>query len=428
MAKEKKEKGFYEPDWQPFNSYSDPIVTKTWWGNLMRGAVHFGTMALGTVAAAKGLAVTGIPLLAGGATALLKAGSLTRAASIGALSDTVSKTSDGHNAIGTLTKHYGWADTPLTTKDTDHPIMMKIKNIIEGMGIGLAFDGALWMLGKGSNKVKQQIIARNNSVEKQTIEAGLAQLRKGETEFRADKNAPIADRHQGAHISEVDAQTAREQLGRTRNEWGSEDGSTGSVTTPVQRERVARESGTTDEIVETTLRGLLSSDKFARELDAVKGNRQVLADTYRDAIIGYKNIVEGRNVSDMTPEEFLADLFAKNNVINGEEIWTAENVVVGDLVVGSLLKQLRDTGIAGREIMDLVSLDDIDGPAKQIVDTMLTALFQTKKARLIYSDEFRALGAGKARNRAINDAVTAEMKDAKDSTVSYTHLTLPTKA
>ena len=45
MAKERKEKGFYEPDWQPFNSYSDPIVTKTWWGNLMRGAVHFGTMA-----------------------------------------------------------------------------------------------------------------------------------------------------------------------------------------------------------------------------------------------------------------------------------------------------------------------------------------------------------------------------------------------
>ena len=418
MAQEKKEKGFYEPDWQPFNSYSDPIVTKTWWGNLMRGAVHFGTMAVGTVAAAKGLAVTGIPLLAGGATALLKAGSLTRAASIGALSDTVSKTSDGHNAIGTLTKHYGWADTPLTTKDTDHPIMMKIKNIIEGMGIGIAFDGALWVIGKGGSKVKQQIIARNNSVEKQTIEAGLAQLRKGETEFRADKNAPIADRHQGAHISEVDAQTAREQLGRTRNEWGSEDGSTGSVTTPVQRERVAREGGTTDEIVEDTLRKLLSSDKFARELDAVKGDRKLLADTYRDAIIGFKNIVEGRSVTDMTPEEFLADLFAKNNIINDEAIWTAENVVVGDLVVGSLLKQLRDTGIAGREIMDLVSLDDIDGPAKQIVDTMLTALFQTKKARLIYSDEFRALGAGKARNRAINDAVTAEMQDAKDSILS----------
>ena len=126
----------------------------------------------------------------------------------------------------------------------------------------------------------------------------------------------------------------------------------------------------------------MSSDKFARELEAVKGNRQLLADTYRDAIIGYKNIVEGRNVTDMTPEEFLADLFAKNNIINDEEIWTAENVVVGDLVVGSLLKQLRDTGIAGREIMDLVSLDDIDGPAKQIVDTMLTACFRLRKLDL----------------------------------------------
>ena len=419
MAKEKKEKGFYEPDWQPFNSYRDPIITKTWWGNLMRGAVHFGTMALGTVAAAKGLAVTGIPLLAGGATGLLKAGSLTRAAGIGALSDTVSKTSDGHNAIGTLTKHYGWADTPLTTKDTDHPIMMKIKNIVEGMGIGLIFDAGLMVIGKGSAKVRNQIVARNNSVEKQTIEAGLSQLRKGETEFRADKNAPIADRHQGAHVSEVDAQTAREQLGRTRNEWGSEDGSTGSVTTPVQRERVARESGTTDEIVETTLRKLLSNDKFQAELDAVKGDRQALYDTYRDAIKGFREITEGRNAADMTDLEYLDKLFKANpDVIDGVEIWTARNVVVADLVVGSLLKQLRDTGIAGREIMDLVSIDDIDGPAKQIVDTMLTALFQTKKSRLILSDEFRALGAGKARNRAINDAVTAEMQDAKDSILS----------
>jgi hypothetical protein len=418
MAKEKKEKGFYEPDWQPFNSYSDPIVTKTWWGNLLRGTVHFGTMALGTVAAAKGLAVTGIPLLAGGAGALLKAGSLTRAAGIGALSDTVSKTSDGHNALGSLTKHYGWADTPLTTKDTDHPIMMKIKNIVEGMGIGLAFDAGLMVLGKGSAKVKQQIIARNNSIEKQQIEAGLAQLRKGETEFRADKNAPIADRHQGAHTSEVEAQTAREQLGRTRNEWGSEDGSTGSVTTPVERERVAREGGTTDEIVEQTLRKLMSTDRFQAELDAVKGNRQALLDTYRDAIKGFREITEGRNAAEMTDMEYLAKLFEVNDVIDGEEIWTARNVVVGDLVVGSLLKNLRDTGIAGREIMDLVSIDDIDGPAKQIVDTMLTALFQTKKARLILSDEFRALGAGKARNNAINDAVKAEVQDAKDSILS----------
>ena len=417
MQRERKEKGYYEPEWQPFKSYEDPIVTKTWWGKLLRGTVHFGSMALGTVAAAKGLAVTGIPLLAGGASALLKAGSLTRAAGIGAASDLISKESDGHNALGALTKHYGWADTPLTTKDTDHPIMMKIKNIVEGMGIGLAFDGALYLVGKGSKSVQAKIAARNQNIEDQTIESGLAQIRKGEEQFRADKNAPIADRQQGAHISEVDPQTAREQLARTRNEWGSEDGSTGSVTRPLERERVAMESGTTDEIIETTLRKLMSTDKFARELDLVKGNRKALVDTWRDAIEGHMRITQGRNPLDMSPEEYLAELFATNDVVNGEEIWTSENVVIADLVVGTLLKQLQDTGIAGREIMDLVSIDDIDGPAKQIVDTMLTALYETKKARFIKSDSFRQLKAGQ-KKAAVAEATKKEIQDAKDSILS----------
>ena len=115
-------------------------------------------------------------------------------------------------------------------------------------------------------------------------------------------------------------------------------------------------------------------------------------------------ITQGRNPLDMTPEEYLAELFATNDVVNGQEIWTSENVVVADLVVGTLLKQLRDTGIAGREIMDLVSVDDIDGPAKQIIDTMLTALYETKKARFVKSDSFRQLKAGQ-KKAAIADAV-----------------------
>ena len=108
----------------------------------------------------------------------------------------------------------------------------------------------------------------------------------------------------------------------------------------------------------------------------------------------------------------------------GEEVyetWAGETVVTADLVVGSLLKQLRDTGIAGRELKDLVSLDDIDGPAKQIADTMLTALFQTKKSRFVASDYFRSFGAGKTRaqlNDAVNNAVKSEMEDVKESIMS----------
>ena len=426
MQKEKEEQGYYRPDWDPFVDEDDPIITKTWWGKLLRGTVHFGSMAAGIVLSAKGLAAAGVPLLGAASAKMLGLGSITRAMAIGSVSDLISKESDGHNALGALTKQYGWMDTPLTTKDTDHPMMMKFKNIVEGMGIGLIFDGAAQLIGGGSSAVKRQIIQRNSSIENQTTTAALAQIRKGDAQFRAEKNAPIAQRHQGAHTSEVDVGQARDQLKRTRTDWGSEDGSTGGVTTNVERERIAREGGTTDEVVERTLRGLMSDEKFKKEMEFVKGDRKALADVWRDAIESYMKITDGREVVDMSPEEYLTDLFEKQkaSIPLGDktfETWSAETVVTADLVVGSLLKKLRDTGIAGRELADYVSLDDIDGPAKQIIDTMLTALTQTKKSRFVASDYFRSFGAGKSRQQiddAVNQAVASDMQDVKDSIFS----------
>ena len=426
MQEEKEQQGYYRPDWDPFVDEDDPIITKTWWGKLLRGTVHFGSLAAGIVLSAKGLAAAGIPLLGAASTKMLGLGTVTRAMAIGGISDLISKESDGHNALGALTKQYGWMDTPLTTKDTDHPMMMKFKNIVEGMGIGLIFDGAAHLIGGGKQAVRNQIIKRNGSIEQQTTTQALAQIRQLDTNFRAAKNAPIAQRHQGANISEVDPGQARDQLKRTRTDWGSEDGSTGSVTTAVERERIALEGGTTDEVVERTLRGLMSDEKFKAEMESVKGNRKALAEVWRDAIHNYRQITEGRSAADMPADEYLEQLFEKQkaSIPLGDETfetWSAETVVTADLVVGSLLKQLRDTGIAGRELADYVSLDDIDGPAKQIVDTMLTALTQTKKSRFVASDYFRSFGAGKTRqqvNDAVNQAVASDMQDVKDSILS----------
>ena len=117
MQEERKEKGYYEPEWDPFKSYSNPIVTKTWWGKMLRGTVHFGTMAGATVLAAKGAVAAGAPLgIAAGAKALLGAPSLVRAAGIGAVSDLVSKESDAENALGMMRDHYGWIDNLLAQK------------------------------------------------------------------------------------------------------------------------------------------------------------------------------------------------------------------------------------------------------------------------------------------------------------------------
>ena len=414
MQREKQEKGFYKPEFTPFDSYDNPIETKTWWGKQLRALVHFGTLAVGAVGAAKAVAATGLVTVPAGLVGLTSS-SLARGAAVGAVSDLISKESDEQNALGALSERYGWADTPLATKDTDHPVMMKIKNIVEGMGIGLLFDGIAYTLKKGSKGAVDQIKARNKSIDKQTIEAGVAQLREGELQFRADKNRPVADPHQGAHISEVDPQQAREQLSRTRNEWGSEEGSAGSVTTPVERERIGLKSGSDDATIERIARTLMSSEKFAKEMEAVKGNRQALVAKFREAIEGHQAITNGRDASNMSAGEYLKNLFETNDVIDGQEVWTSKNVVIGDLVVGTLLKQLQDTGIAGREIADIVDISTIDGPTKQIVDTMLTALYETKKARLIKSDSFRELGAGKKRKDAIDQVLKEEVKNSKEA-------------
>jgi hypothetical protein len=417
MQRQRQETGTYKPDWTPFKSYDNPIETKTWWGKQLRGLVHFGSLAAGTILAAKGAAATGIVTIPAGLVALTKANAV-RGLAVGAASDLISKESDEQNALGALRDRYGWADTIISTKDTDSPVTMKVKNIVEGMGIGLFFDGMAYALKRGSTQVVDQIAKRNKSIKDQTVEAGVAQLRRGEAEFRADKNAPLAEPHQGAHTSEVDPQVAREQLSRTRKEWGQEEGSTGSVTRPLERERIAQEGATDDATVERIMKTLMSSDRFAKELEKAKGDRATLAATFRESIEGHQRITQGRNAVEMSPQEYLKELFETNDVVDGQEIWTSKNVVIADLVIGSLMKQLRDTGIAAREISDLVDITDVDGPAKQLVDTMLTALYQTKKARFVKSDSFRALSAGKKTKKTIDEAVQADIADAKESIMS----------
>ena len=89
--REIEETGSYTPDWDPFVNKEDPIITRTWWGQLLRGTVHFVSLALGTVLAAKGLAATGIPILAAGGAVLMIMGNITRDMAIGGISELISK-------------------------------------------------------------------------------------------------------------------------------------------------------------------------------------------------------------------------------------------------------------------------------------------------------------------------------------------------
>ena len=422
VQREKEEKGSYQPEWSPFVDEQDPIITRTWWGQMLRGTVHFGSMAVGVVAAAKAAGITAPAWLSG-----MAGYSLIRAAGVGVVTDTISHTTDGENALGMMRDRFGWMDTPLSTRDTDSPMMMKFKNIVEGMGIGILFDSAALALGKGGQYAKAQVAARNQSVELQTVRKGLQELRKhefnkSEPGFRASKNAPVAGRHQGNHLSEEDPFVVWERQKKINNEWGMEEGSAGNITTPIQRERIARESGITADLVENVLSKLYSKDKFRRIVQALDGDRQRLVEVFGDAIAAHQRITQGRNAAEMSAEEYLKEILATSDRfditdISGKKVAetttiTAKNVVVSDLVVSTLLQQVRDLGIAGREIADFDNLLDIDAPGDQILDTLLVALAESKRAKYTLSREFAALGA--KRIDAIQEAVKQEVKDARE--------------
>jgi len=417
VQRERKEKGYYRPEWDPLVDHNNPIVTKTWWGKLLRGTVHFGSMAAAIVPAAKvtaarlGIAGTGI-----------MANSLIRAAGVGAASDLISKESDGDNALAMLRDRYGFMDTPLSTRETDHPLMMKFKNIVEGMGIGLIFDSIAMALGKGSDIVKSQIQARKKSVELQTLRKGIQEVRRNEFGFRGSKNKPIADPHQAAHISDDDPFIVWSQQKRIRSDWGAQEGSTASVTTPIQRERIAREADISEDTVDEVLQKLLSSERYQKVLKEVGGSRRRLVEVFGDSIAAHQRITQGRNAADMDSSEYLAELFESFDVYDSGtndaiKTLTSKNVVVADLITGSLLHQLRDLGIAGREIADFADLTDIDGPADQIVDTMLTLLTEVKKARIVKSQNFRELGAGK-KKKFLEETLSQDMADTRESIMS----------
>ena len=431
--KEIKEQGYYQPDFDPFtNNGQSEIITKTWWGKLARGVVHFGTMAGATILAAKGAAAAGIGLGVGAtAKALLGAPSLVRAAGIGAISDLVSKESDGHNALGSLRDHYGWIDTPLSTKDTDHPTMMKLKNIVEGMGIGLVFDGAAMLLGKGKRSVVDRIGKRQKSVQDQTLAKGLEELRENETRFRASKNKAIAEQHQGAHLSEDDPYTVWETQKKIREDWGAEDGSAGNVIPAVQRARAAKEAGITEEIADDVLRKLYSNNKYRQIIEEIKKNRLTLTEVFGDSIAAHQRITLGRNAANMSPEEYLEEILRNTdaysitdidgNLVDSIETITSKYVVVADMVMGTLLQQVRDLGIAGRELGNFVDLADTDSTLESIRDTMFTLLTEVKKARIIKSQNFRELGAG-SKVQYLKKTLSQEMVDTRESIQSILNI------
>ncbi len=425
IQEEQKTEEGYDTEWDDwFVNDENPIETRTWWGGLIRSGTHFGTMGLAIVGAAKAAGATAvgagtvglISKLPGGAAALKTGGAFLanqwgRAAAVGAASDLVSKYSQDANALQVLRDKYGFIDTPLTTNDLDHPVVKTFKNVVEGMGIGELANGLFRIMGKGVKRIlpdgrtidaaEEGIakgVARDASVDEQTIAKGQLELFESPNEIRGHKNKPIVNQDQGAPTSRENPFDVKEAQTKIRKEWGAEEGSPGSVTTPVGLERAVKTSGLSEEVVDEIYKGLVSEPRYQATIQAVRDARMTLKEVAGDSMEQFQRTGLGREAAELSPEEYLAEYFeGAHRYFEGtpDEMiaWTSKNVVAGDLLIGSLVREIRDMGLVGRELADITDLASVDGVAKATYDKLITAVTEVKRSRLLQSTEFRNLGA-----------------------------------
>ena len=476
---EMKEEGKdYKPEWDDwFVDDENPLETKTWWGGLIRGVTHVGTTLavpipgagkLGSIAklasvakGAKGAKAVGAGLTVGknapkalkaarkariaahrlkvtpkfkilGNTKQLTGRNLLKGAATGAKFDIMSKTSQDDNVTGMLKERWGWLDTPLATQEHDHPAMKTLKNVVEGMAIGVVFDNLIHVIGgglKGSGKaivrnakgkeevvdLKQVTDVRAESVRDQVAEKGMKQLEL--PGFGAYKNPKIKQQHQGNPTSLESIESAAKSLDDIETKWGAEDGSAGSILSNVEVDRIAVSSGEARKTIKEVLkRGV--SEGYLKSLDETAARQGIPKEVYYAKVSKLaKEIYEGRNTSDFTPDEFWAQVNKEKISRTGSqeyEFIAGEMAPIIDAVNGTLMKEIRDLGITGRELENIYDLRSVDGPAQQLGEKLIAGLRMRAIQKAELSQQFRELG-DRATRKQIDEIVDQNVQQSIDA-------------
>ena len=420
MQEEQQTDEGYGAEWDDwFVDDANPIETKTRWGGALRSLVHIGSMAAAIIPAAKVAGVTAATTLAG---------SLVRGAAVGATSDVISKYSQEDNGLAILRDRFNFIDTPLSTKDLDHPAMKTLKNVVEGMGIGVIFDAASILIGKGIKKTRigkggkeivedgtqeqvQKAIAREQNVNSQIREKAVEQLEL--PGLGGYKNKPIVDGWQAAPTSTGKAADVFYQKQKIDTDWGSQHGSTDSPVTQRQLENMSSSAEMAESEMEELLKPFMSDARIKAEIAALKDG-QTLANKFYDSVKRAHEVLAGRErLEDYSPEMFVA-FDARSDTIMGKKVWQTMDRVAADFVIGSLFRKARDHGIAGRELFEIADLTSVDGPAKGLYDTLVAGITQAKRSSYIAGANLKQLDLRNPVNkRNLQEAVQNEIDQTK---------------
>jgi len=497
----------YQTEWDKFMyGDGDPIVTKTWWGSVVESVAEVGmTIGLtGGGARAIGIGTKAASVIKGGSAAkkaVTLAETMKDGALIGLQYDTFAKNENQDNISGTLKKHYPWLDTPLATGETDGPLMRKFKHIVEGMGIGAVFDATLFrmlpvakLLGqKGIKAGKQGIEAatpvvkeaattvadtgvtlgkklgtkakevydnsdldiddlrsrfaeytqsRRDSVEAQTRAEVVEQKKQAGVRF--PKNEPIGERHLGNSTSSHSAADVDKGIKAKRDNWGSEDGHVGSMTSNTLIEKLANGTMTPIQTMREIM-GNFRTQKFVTQLEATaKEQGKKLQDVVAENLTIFREIYEGRATSEISDKEFFQRITRDRTELKAAFVdpktgktrtrtigkyVRPEYIKALDMVNISLFNDIQALGVVGRELADITAINEIDGPAQQLVRKLIAGLKLRKEASAEVSQQLADFGLGRVQDvkrgrqvsgnfksyAAFQKAVAASKKAAKEA-------------
>ena len=396
----------YDTEWDDFlYGDNDPLETKTWWGGLIRtGTEVFTTLGLSGGFGGVGKVGKGLSFMQS-----LKTGALT-----GARFDLLDKDSQDDNISGMLKERFPLFDTPLATQDSDSPIMKTVKNVVEGMMIGGVFDSVLYGVTKGKPKeaIEEVIQSRRKSVKSQQLEEAATQMK--EPGFRASKNPKLANKSQGGTTSLETGPALNKARRQKKTQLGSEDGSIGSSLSNTEVTALTKGTKEARGVVEKVLRRFRSQGYVEQMKETAARQGKTLDEMYAQDLDTYKAVFEGRNTSDMTPEEFWKEI-SKEKLVrkSGKKTLysyvSSEYADVIDMINASLFNEIRDAGVTARELANFYDIKDIDGPAQQMVQKLIAGLQMRKMASADISQQLRQFG--KMRGKAVTPKLQAEMID-----------------
>jgi len=460
MQKEIEKTGQYKPQFDPMSLSEYDPETKTWWGKLLGMGVHFAGLAGGV----KAIPGVGARVAAGGIGADIAVGFagdlISSTSQEGNISQEIYE-SKIVERVPFMGEFLNQGIGVLATKDSDHPWVKTFKNAFEGMAadaiIGsvlrkfdggeslelqrksdvdkqvsdaqaaeaqadaLNFEAARGAVQQGEARIQQiqqkidqmpegtdrdAIQERLNAI-KQNLDDQRQSAEKGQ--FSAYTNRDMADPWQGAPNSRApSAFDAAQQAKRLDDQWETPGaGSTDSVFTPVQAYRMATESGMTEAELDRIAKELLTDSRYQEMLSEAKKNKMTFDQVYGYAFKRMQETI-GRDATAVDAEDFWKPFFDDVTFRTGGdesmEAWSMKNVVAADLVNASLFSQLRDLGIASREMFDVADVMDTDGPMKTIADRLIVGLTNVKRSRYLISSEFSKL-KGPQKTKALNDRV-----------------------